>query len=41
MVTKMAVSVVIGGFGFGWKLVLAGTAAIASAALALFFAGVS
>jgi uncharacterized membrane protein (DUF4010 family) len=41
MVTKMAVSIVIGGFGFGWKLALAGTAAIASAALALFFAGVS
>jgi uncharacterized membrane protein (DUF4010 family) len=41
MVTKIAVSVVIGGFGFGWKLMLAGTAAIASGALALFFAGIS
>ena len=40
MMTKMAVTVLAGGFGFGWKLVLAGMLAIASGALVLAFVGV-
>jgi uncharacterized membrane protein (DUF4010 family) len=41
LVTKMTVSMVVGGLRFGWKLVAAGTAAIAAGALSLFFMGVS
>ncbi|HEX3485253.1 MAG TPA: MgtC/SapB family protein [Micropepsaceae bacterium] len=39
MVTKMAITVLVGGIGFGWKLVLAGALAIASGALV--FVGIS
>jgi uncharacterized membrane protein (DUF4010 family) len=35
MVTKMAVTIVVGGYRFGWKLALAGGLAIVSGALAL------
>jgi uncharacterized membrane protein (DUF4010 family) len=40
MVTKMAVTVLVGGLGFGWKLVLAGVLALIFGALALGIAGV-
>jgi uncharacterized membrane protein (DUF4010 family) len=39
MVTKMAITVLVGGIGFGWKLVLAGALAIACGALV--FVGIS
>jgi len=40
MVTKMGTALLVGGFGFGWKLVLSGLFAMAAAASALAFVGV-
>ncbi|MEA2825270.1 MAG: hypothetical protein QOF03_1752 [Alphaproteobacteria bacterium] len=40
MVTKMAATIVLGGFRFGWKLALIGVLALASGALALAAMGV-
>jgi uncharacterized membrane protein (DUF4010 family) len=39
LATKMTVTIVVGGFRFGWKLALAGVLAIASGALALVAMG--
>jgi len=39
MVTKMGAAIVLGGIGFGWKLVLAGVLAVASGALVLVAMG--
>jgi hypothetical protein len=39
MVTKMAATIVVGGYRFGWKLALAGAFAIASGASALLAMG--
>jgi uncharacterized membrane protein (DUF4010 family) len=41
LVTKMAAAIVVGGRRFGWKLALAGAAAIASGALALAAMGMA
>jgi uncharacterized membrane protein (DUF4010 family) len=40
MVTKMVIAVSVGGFRFGWKLVLAGLLALVSGATAFFWLGV-